>query len=232
MDFFLNWCINCGKRSEYLYCCKECRLNDLKKKTTTLNENDYTLEFKNRKPFRSHSFYKSKGSPVNNPVLPFFKINIPSKANNNSNRNGSFSSSTSTRSSSTSDITTLSSLTSKKSCPSITMYSSPPKENNNSNANVTKPQLPPPQRPRYYIQTFHNIEPKYQQTQAKPPSQPHQPQQLLTPLSERDNMDYETTTTNTNVFMNNQMYSEEEVNENSSHWYWSSDSDDEDDEYN
>jgi len=213
MDFFLNWCINCGKRSEYLYCCNECRLNDLKKKTTTLNENNYTLEFKNRSPFHSHSFYKTKnyqGKYLNNLnyVSPLLRINIQAQNNNNELvRNGSYSS-TSSSNGSISDLTSISDDNTNQQMP-LSIYSSPPKE---SNKLITTQK-----RPRYYIQTFHNQDIN-KQTQEK---------QVLTPLSEKDNMEYENVSNNVNS--TSRMYSEE--NENSSHWYWSSDSDDEDDEY-
>lgn len=155
-------------------------------------------------------------------VSPLIKINIPSNAKNDDtpNRNGSFSSSTSSNSSSNSDFSTLTNGSKKSNnTMTVSIYSSPPKE-------TVKPQLPT-QRPRYYIQTFHNQELK-RQHQHQHQHVHVKPQQLLTPLSEKDNMDYENTSNN--VFTTNPMYSEEEVNENSSHWYWSSDSDDEDDE--
>jgi len=182
MDFFLNWCINCGKRSEYLYCSKECRLNDLKKnKAAKCTSTNYTLEFKNRKPIHNHSYYKTK----NLPISPLLKINIPQQSNI-PNRNCSFSS--------TSSSSTCSSNSDMSIC------SSPSKDSKLS------------QKPRYYIQTFNNNK------QYKP--------QLLTPISEKDNMEYE----NSSIFSNSHMYSEEEVNENSSFWYWSSSDDEEDDE--
>jgi len=74
------------------------------------------------------------------------------------------------------------------------------------------------QKPRYYVQTFQCSE---QNQKVRPP------QQLLTPLSEKDNMEFESASNN--LFATSQMYSEKEVNENSSHWYWSS-SDDEDED--
>ncbi|OUM59554.1 hypothetical protein PIROE2DRAFT_14888 [Piromyces sp. E2] len=211
MDFFLNWCINCGKRSEYLYCCKECRLNDLKKKNSTVNDNNYTLEFKNRKHSHTHNFYKIKSSPMlsGRPSSPFLTINIPQSMNPQN-----ISDSASSDSSSNSDYLPMSTV--KTNVPSqqqlgLSIYSSPPKD----------AKSPMTQRPRYYVQTFHN---KESVNQTKSTQQP----QLLSPLSGKDNMEFENTSNN--IFTVNQMFSEEEVNENSSRWYWSSSDDEDDDE--
>jgi len=207
MDFFLNWCINCGKRSEYLYCCKECRLNDLKKKNSTVNDNKYTLEFKNRK--HSHSYYKVKNTPVLNgkPSTSFLTINIP-KSTHSPNMSSSASSD------SNSDYSPMStSSVMRTNLPNqpmgLSIYSSPPKDSKS----------PVLQRPRYYIQTFHEKE-SAMQTKTS--------QQLLSPMSEKDNMEYENTSNH--IFTVNHLFSEEEVNENSSRWYWSSSDDEDDDE--
>ena len=190
-------------------------MNDLKKKTTTLNVNNYTLEFKNRSPFHSHSFYKTKyyqgKHSINNSkfVSPWLRVNM--KIQNNNNElvgNGSFSSTTSSSNGSISDLTSTNDSSTNQQV-TLSIYSSPPKE---SSKLITTQK-----RPRYYIQTFHNQDIS-KQTQEK---------QVLTPLSEKDNMEYENGSNNVNK--SSRMYSE--GNENSSHWYWSSDSDDEDDEY-
>jgi len=218
MDFFLNWCITCGKRSEYLYCCNECRLNDLKKnKNSNVNKNNYTLEFKNRKPVHSH-YKSSHGDNVNSSgrsMSPLLKINIPQQSTNSPSRNNSFNNSANSSSSSSSGFSTIyNSTSSSKQNLSDMIYLSPPKDD--------KLQLSS-QKTRYYVQTFHS----HKQNQQIKQMQPHKPhhQHLLTPLSENDNMEYETTSNN--IINTSQMYSKEEVNENSSHWYWSS-SDDED----
>ncbi|ORX75248.1 hypothetical protein BCR32DRAFT_296997 [Anaeromyces robustus] len=206
MDFFLNWCINCGKCSEYLYCCNECRINDLKRnKASCINDNNYTLEFKNRKHCHSNSYYNTKHVKNTNmsPVSPLLKINIPNQTADNSNN--SFRSSSST-SSSSSDLSNMANSTNKTNIPSnpmsLSIYSSPPKEGKS-------------QRPRYYVQTFHDQETN------------NQNKQILTPLSEKDSMECDNVTNA--IFPPSQMSSSLEVNENSSHWYWSS-SDDEDDD--
>ncbi|ORX33466.1 hypothetical protein BCR36DRAFT_412126 [Piromyces finnis] len=198
MDFFLNWCINCGKCSEYLYCCKECRLNDLKKKSSIVNDNNYTLEFKNRK--HSHPFCNVKSTTVVNrrSSSPFINIPPSTKSQNLSGSESSYNTNNEY-----SNMLMISIM--KTDMPSV--YSSPPKESKS----------PVSQRPRYYIQTFHDNENAFQT----------KPTQLLSPLSEKDNMEYENTS---NVFTINQVFSEEEVNENSNRWYWSSSDDEDDDE--
>lgn len=207
-----------------MYCCKECRLNDLKKKTTTLNENNYTLEFKNRKPLCSHSFYKTKNSPVlttvnsDSQISPLLKVkNLSTQKNSTLIRNNSFgmTSSSNSSNSSNSEFPIVNTVTvTNKPNQSMTIYSSPPKEAYKLPSTTT--QL---QRPRYYVQTFHSQNINRNKRQEN--------QQLMTPLSEKDHMEYENTS---NIIYNTSQKYSEEVNENSNHWYWSSDSDDEDDE--
>lgn len=215
MDFFLNWCINCGKRSEDIYCCKECRLNDLKRnKGTNINTNNYTLEFKNRKPVQSNINYKTSRSRS---VTPLLEITIPHQPMNSPNSYFYNSENSNGSSNGSSPMSTSSSPSSLKQNISNLISLSPPKDD--------KLQVSS-QKPRYYVQTFQCSE---QNQKVRPPQQQHikQPQQLLTPLSEKDNMEFESASNN--LFATSQMYSEKEVNENSSHWYWSS-SDDEDED--
>jgi len=92
----------------------------------------------------------------------------------------------------------------------LSVYSSPPKDSKS----------PVLQRPRYLIQTFHENEKNGQEKSTQ--------SQLLSPISGKDNMEYENTSNH--IFTVNQMFSEEEVNVNSSRWYWSSSDDEDDDE--
>jgi len=204
MDFFLNWCINCGKRSEYLYCSKECRLCDLKKKNNIVNDNNYTLEFKNRR--HSHNDYKVNCTPVVNrrSTTPYLTINIPKSIN--SPTMSSSASSDSTNSDYSSMIMSSRKTHLMTQHMNVSIYSSPPKDERLQKS--------------HYIKTMAEKENIIHTKTAQ--------QQLLSPLSEKDNMEYENTCNH--VFTVNPIFSEEEMNENSSHWYWSSSDDEDDDE--